>query len=79
LLAWAQAQMPAGFSLHTLANNVGSRAFYRRHGLIEGATHESLQRPGDDRVPVGAGVNILHGWRCRDDLPMLEPSGGTGR
>jgi len=38
LLAWAQAQMPAGFSLHTLTNNVGSRAFYRRHGLIEGAT-----------------------------------------
>jgi hypothetical protein len=36
--AVAQAQMPAGFSLHTLATNVASRAFYRRRGLIEGAT-----------------------------------------
>jgi putative acetyltransferase len=38
LLAWAQEQMPRGFTLHTLVDNVDSRAFYRRHGLVEGAT-----------------------------------------
>jgi putative acetyltransferase len=38
LLAWAQEQMPAGFSLHTLVENASSRAFYRRQGLREGAT-----------------------------------------
>jgi len=38
LLAWAQEQMPAGFSLHTLVENVSSRAFYRRQGLVEGDT-----------------------------------------
>jgi ribosomal protein S18 acetylase RimI-like enzyme len=38
LLAWAQEQMPSGFTLHTLVDNVDSRVFYRRHGLVEGAT-----------------------------------------
>jgi GNAT superfamily N-acetyltransferase len=38
LLAWAQEQMPAGFSLHTLVENTPSRAFYQRHGLREGDT-----------------------------------------
>ena len=38
LLAWAQQQMPAGFTLHTLVDNVDSRTFYQRHGLVEGAT-----------------------------------------
>ena len=38
LLAWAQEQMPAGFSLHTLVENTPSRAFYRRQGLQEGDT-----------------------------------------
>ena len=36
LLAWAQQSMPHGFSLHTLVGNVGSRAFYERHGLVAG-------------------------------------------
>jgi hypothetical protein len=30
--------MPAGFRLRTLADNVGSRAFYERHGLTAGDT-----------------------------------------
>jgi putative acetyltransferase len=38
LLAWAQRSMPAGFRLRTLADNVGSRAFYERHGLTAGDT-----------------------------------------
>jgi ribosomal protein S18 acetylase RimI-like enzyme/uncharacterized glyoxalase superfamily protein PhnB len=37
LFAWAQTLMPRGFNLYTLAENHGSRAFYRRHGLVEGA------------------------------------------
>jgi putative acetyltransferase len=41
LLAWAQEQMPAGFSLHTLVENTASRAFYQRHGLQEGNTRTS--------------------------------------
>ena len=36
LFAWAQAAMPDGFTLHTLVDNVGSRAFYERHGLVAG-------------------------------------------
>jgi ribosomal protein S18 acetylase RimI-like enzyme len=38
LLTWAQERMAAGFSLHTLVDNRTSRAFYRRHGLVEGDT-----------------------------------------
>lgn len=36
LLAWAQRLMPEGFSLHTLVENVTSRAFYERYGLVAG-------------------------------------------
>jgi putative acetyltransferase len=36
LLAWAQRSMPDGFVLHTLVDNVASRAFYARHGLVAG-------------------------------------------
>ena len=36
LLGWAQELMPEGFSLHTLVDNLASRAFYDRHGLVEG-------------------------------------------
>jgi len=36
LLAWAQRLMPDGFSLHTLVENVTSRAFYEHHGLVAG-------------------------------------------
>jgi GNAT superfamily N-acetyltransferase len=39
LFAWAQAQMPEGFVLHTLVDNAASRAFYERHGLAAGGTH----------------------------------------
>jgi GNAT superfamily N-acetyltransferase len=38
LLAWAKQLMPDGFSLHTLTDNLASRAFYERHGLIPGGT-----------------------------------------
>jgi len=38
LLAWAQEVMPKGFSLHTLVDNLASRAFYRHHGLVEGGS-----------------------------------------
>jgi len=38
LFAWAQELMPDGFVLHTLVENVGSRAFYERHGLVAGDT-----------------------------------------
>jgi GNAT superfamily N-acetyltransferase len=38
LLAWAQGLMPDGFVLHTLVDNVASRAFYERHGLVAGTT-----------------------------------------
>ncbi len=41
LLGWAQAVLPGGFRLSTLLENEPSRAFYRRHGLIEGGTHVS--------------------------------------
>lgn len=37
LLEWARAAMPDGFVLHTLVDNVTSRAFYERHGLVAGA------------------------------------------
>ena len=36
LFAWAQRSMPEGFTLHTLVDNVASRAFYERHGLVAG-------------------------------------------
>ena len=36
MLGWAQALMPEGFSLHTLVDNLASRAFYNHHGLAEG-------------------------------------------
>jgi GNAT superfamily N-acetyltransferase len=36
LFAWARESMPSGFILHTLVDNVGSRAFYERHGLVAG-------------------------------------------
>ena len=38
LFAWAQRAMPDGFVLHTLVDNVASRAFYERHGLVAGET-----------------------------------------
>ena len=38
LLAWARQAMPEGFCLRTLEDNVASRAFYERHGLVAGAT-----------------------------------------
>ena len=38
LFAWAQRSMPDGFVLHTLVDNVASRAFYERHGLVAGDT-----------------------------------------
>lgn len=38
LFAWAQRSLPDGFTLHTLVDNVASRAFYQRHGLVAGAT-----------------------------------------
>jgi putative acetyltransferase len=38
LFAWAQATMPHGFTLHTLVDNVGSRAFYEGQGLVAGET-----------------------------------------
>ena len=38
LFAWAQRSMPEGFTLHTLVDNVASRAFYERHGLVAGDT-----------------------------------------
>jgi putative acetyltransferase len=38
LFAWAQRSMPDGFTLHTLVDNVASRAFYERHGLVAGDT-----------------------------------------
>ena len=36
LLGWAQELMPEGFSLDTLVDNLGSRAFYDHHGLVDG-------------------------------------------
>ena len=38
LFEWTQATMPEGFILHTLVDNVTSRAFYERHGLVAGAS-----------------------------------------
>ncbi len=37
LLSWGKQVMPAGFTLHTLTQNLASRAFYRNHGLREGS------------------------------------------
>ena len=38
LFLWAQTIMPDGFVLHTLVDNLTSRAFYERHGLVAGDT-----------------------------------------
>ena len=38
LFQWAQTVMPEGFILHTMVDNVTSRAFYERHGLVAGDT-----------------------------------------
>jgi GNAT superfamily N-acetyltransferase len=38
LFAWAQQLMPQGFTLHTLTENLASRAFYERHGLVAAGT-----------------------------------------
>jgi GNAT superfamily N-acetyltransferase len=53
LLTWAQARMPEGFSLHTLAKNCASRAFYRRHGLVEGHTRSN---------PINGMPQIEYSW-----------------
>ena len=53
LLAWAQQLMPEGFSLHTLAENLASRAFYDRHGLVAGDSHIS---------PVNGMETIEYRW-----------------
>lgn len=42
LLNWAKTTLPDGFELSTLEENVASRAFYARHGLIEGERRGSL-------------------------------------
>jgi len=53
LLDWARALMPSGFSLHTLVENRASRAFYGRHGLVE----------GDRRVnPINGMETIDYRW-----------------
>jgi len=41
LLAWAKQLMPDGFGLHTLTDNLASREFYERHGLILAGTRIS--------------------------------------
>ena len=41
LLAWAKRLMPEGFNLHTLSDNLASRHFYERHGLIPGETRST--------------------------------------
>ena len=41
LLGWAKATQPDGFTLLTLIENRASRAFYLRHGFIEGAVRVS--------------------------------------
>ena len=38
LFVWVQTVMPDGFVLHTLVDNLTSRAFYERHGLVAGDT-----------------------------------------
>src|SRR5262245_45274170 len=38
LFGWAKRLMPDGFGLHTLTDNVASREFYERHGLMAGGT-----------------------------------------
>ena len=53
LFAWAQAQMPAGFVLHTLADNADARAFYERHGLVAGTTRVN---------PINGMVTIEYRW-----------------
>ena len=53
LLAWAQQLMPHGFCLHTLDDNVDSRAFYERHGLAAGRTQVN---------PVNGMSTIEYGW-----------------
>ena len=57
LFAWAQRLMPDGFVLHTLVDNVASRAFYERHGLAA----------GDTRVNAANGLRIIeYRWAPAD-------------
>jgi ribosomal protein S18 acetylase RimI-like enzyme len=54
LLGWAQDVMPAGFTLHTLVDNLASRAFYHRHGLVEGGRRTN---------PVNGLETLEYRWR----------------
>jgi GNAT superfamily N-acetyltransferase len=66
LFAWAQRAMPDGFVLHTLVDNVTSRAFYEHHGLSA----------GDTRInPVNGMATIEYRW----DPRTSEPSRPRGR
>jgi ribosomal protein S18 acetylase RimI-like enzyme len=65
LFAWAQRAMPHGFVLHTLVDNVASRAFYEQHGL----------RAGDTRInPVNGMMTIEYRWTPAD--PEGTETGG---
>ena len=68
LLIWAQERMPGGFILHTLAENHASRAFYERHGLVEGETRSN---------PINGLRQVTYHWTPPlANKPLERP--GTG-
>jgi putative acetyltransferase len=56
LLSWAQHAMPDGFRLHTLVDNVASRAFYERNGLVPGSVEVN---------PVNGMQTVEYRWAPR--------------
>ena len=67
LLTGAQERMPAGFSLHTLAENHTSRAFYRRRGFVENDTRTN---------PINGMRQVEFRWTPLANKPLERP--GTG-
>ena len=65
LFAWAQTAMPGGFTLHTLVDNAGSRAFYERHGLV----------PGETEINPANGLRTIE-YRWTPEPTLTRSAGG---
>ena len=66
LFLWAQTVMPDGFVLHTLVDNLTSRAFYERHGLVA----------GDTEINPANGMRTVE-YRWRPGSTSLTPRTGS--
>jgi putative acetyltransferase len=69
LLTWAETRMRGGFRLRTLVQNVASRTFYEKHGLVEGMTAIS---------PVNGMETIEYRWASSRAVSPNPTDGDSG-